>query len=318
MTNILSLQSLIVGLMLLCCVFVRPLAAFERSEDVAGSSDYQGLVRYPNAKIDKYSPAQQVEYQLALGVLKKVSGQLQPEYSNWVEGRLTRITYRIPDGHDERAAFNHFAGQLQAGELLFECHGRDCGSSNYWANSIFGIATLYGPEDNQHYRVTKLNSAGQELIVALYSIKRGNKRVYTHLDLLQPNSPVKLVSNPDTLLDKLRGNGYLRLTGISFDDQDRLLESSQQPLQQLAVALNKSTRLKLYVVGHLRGEQPLPQLMSRSLHRANSVVSALQQLGVGSERLDAQGVGPLAPVNKAGAVEGRGTEEGRIELVIRE
>ncbi|MEH6397376.1 OmpA family protein, partial [Pseudoalteromonas sp.] len=67
-------------------------------------------------------------------------------------------------------------------------------------------------------------------------------------------------------------------------------------------ALQKNTRLKLYVVGHLREKQSLEALQQRSLSRAQSVVDVLVQRGINSERLSAQGIGPLAPTKTSGSI----------------
>lgn len=297
-------------------LFGHQAAAFDRSEDVSGSTDYPGIERYPKSKIDIYSSRQSSDYQLALGSLKKVNGQLVPEYSERLEGRLTRITYRIPDGHKALTAFNHFAAQLSSADLLFECHGRECGSSSHWANQIFGIAKLYGPERYQHYRVARLKRNNDEILVVLYAVQRGNKRVYVHLDLLEPagQGVRDIAVNPETLLSNLLENKRLVLTGLTFDENDRLLEQSQKSIEQVVAALKKNVRLRVYVVGHIdgrTGDSTIDQLIERSQQRAAAVQTAIIKQGITANRLEAHGVGPLAPSSKPGL------QSGRIELVVR-
>lgn len=186
-------------------------------------------------------------------------------------------------------------------ELLFECHGRECGSSNQWANRIFGISKLYGPQRYQHYLAANISTADGPLLIALYSIQRGNKRVYTQLDLLVPEQGVatELAVNPETILAALKSKGVFNLRNLKFAQDDRLSTEASQRLASVIAALKKNNRLKVYVVGHLAGADDLDVLKQRSQQRADTVRQALVDGGVKSVRLSAQGVGPLAPIQQA-------------------
>lgn len=304
-------------LLLMVLTFSLPLSAFDISEDASGSSDYGGLVRYPSSKIDSYSVRQGVEYRLALGQLKNVNGILNPEYSSRLAGDLTRITYRIPDGHQSVSVFEHFKSVIpQPYTLLYECHGRECGSSNHWANHIFRVAKLYGPERYQHYLAARTIIAGQDVVVALYSIKRGNKRLYAHLDLLEVESEAARGLNvtASSLLNSLREEGRFVLPELGVDQQGTMAPEVSEFLTVVASVLKRDVRIKLYVVGHagpMKAAVTLDDLKARSLSRAQTVVDSLVQLGVDATRLTAHGVGPLAP--SANAYDGAD----RIELVLR-
>jgi len=286
---------------LLCFNF--PLSyAFEATEDVTGANDSQFFKRYPRSKIDSYSKTTTDDYLLALGAPKTVNGVMVLEYSERLSGSLTRHTYRSPDAEPSELVFAHFQTQLLslAHRVLFECHGRECGSSNQWANRIFDVRKLYGPERYQHYLAAQLNTEKGPLFVALYSIQRGNKRVYTQLDLLTPdgNSAMALDVNPDTILATLKSDGVFNLRNLQFDQDDKLTTDSTQSLSRVVAALNKNSRLKFYLTGHLAENGSLDSLKARSLLRAESVLQALVEQGIRAERLSAQGVGPLAPIKK--------------------
>lgn len=290
--------------------------AFEVTDDVMGSADYTGFDRYPGSKIDQYSRDQAIDYLLVLGKLKKIDNKLEPEYAQRLQGQLTRITYHIPEGNSAKQAYQFYAEQLSSAELLFECSARDCGSSSYWANQIFNISTLYGPDNYQHYSVYRKRLNEKELLIVLYSIMRGNKRVYAHLDFLETriNRTQDLSINPDTLLNSLRRNKYLALSELEFNEKDELVSESLSALATLVKALNKSIRLKFYLVGHLNQEanDTIDKLLARSLKRATEVKLALVKMGIESTRLEAHGVGPLAP-----AVKEDKASNGRIELVLK-
>ena len=162
-------------------------SAFAES-DLRGSSDYDGLKRYPLSWIVEYQSETSPDYLLALGKMKKKSGVIAPEASRRLSGQLRQITYRIPDGHSAVEAFDFIVGQLQQqkAEELFRCKSRQCGSSHQWANQVFGVSRLYGVDRTQSYIAVKLGGD----YIAVYSVKRGNKRVYLQLDILSDKPPV--------------------------------------------------------------------------------------------------------------------------------
>ena len=112
------------------------------------------------------------------------------------------------------------------------------------------------------------------------------------------------------MLTQFKQQGTFELANLKFDDQDKLTGNTTVLLDSVIAALQKNSRLKLYVVGHLRTDQGLEVSQQRSLTRAQSVVDVLVQSGIDSQRLSAQGVGPLAPVNQSGSID-------RIGLVVR-
>lgn len=290
----------------LCCFFVMPVQAFERDEDVAGAADATLFQRYAQSKIVAYKQLITSDYLLALGAPKTVNGVMTLDYSERLAGDLTRITYRAPDDYSSEQMFKHFTSQLNQSpyKVLFECHARECGNSNQWANRILNILKLYGPERYQHYMAVQVETQQGPVFVVLYSIKRGNKRVYTQLDVLQPKAGSfrQLSVNPDTILAQLKQQGMVTLSNLQFDGKDNVTSDAESLLDSVIAALQRNTRLKLYVVGHLREKQTLKILQQRSLSQAQSVVDLLVQKGINSERLSAQGVGPLAPTEKSDSI----------------
>ncbi len=84
-----------------------------------------------------------------------------------------------------------------------------------------------------------------------------------------------------------------RLNGVSFDAQDQL--SDEGGLALLRDTLINEPLLQVYIVSHLAGEQSLEELQARSQTRAQAIVDALVAMQIDASRLNAQGVGPLAP-----------------------
>lgn len=173
---------------LLCCL---SLVSFSvaASRDISNAEDYAKVERFPESFIVQYQQQENSDYRLALGGLEKINGVLAPEREQRLRGDLTRITYRIPENHSPEEAFEFVREQLnrQGAEQLYHCIGRDCGSSNQWANNIFRYSRLYGVDRTQRFASFRL----ADTAYMLYAVQRGNKRVYLRLDVLDTASGVE-------------------------------------------------------------------------------------------------------------------------------
>jgi len=261
--------------------------------------DHAVLSRLPGSEIVDYRVLDRTNYRLALGRMQRVNGRVTAGSEERLQGRLVRITYQIPSGYPGSDVFERLSGQLldgAAGEL-FRCQGRGCGSSNFWANDVFGNPILYGPETDQFYLAVSLGS-GEAVsgYAALYVVTRGNRRVYAHLDVLElPRDELDApAATAESLLLRLQQEGSAMVRGLTFSDDDRL--SDDNGLALLLETLSRDPMLRVYVVAHLRGEGSLQSLLQRSAARADLVVTRLVGEGIDAGRLNAQGVGPLAPV----------------------
>ncbi len=243
----------------------------QAATDTRGSSDHPLLERYPRAWIVNFDQLEAPDYRWVLGALEKVNGVLSTEQEQRLPGLLTRISYRIPPGVTAQQAFAYVQAQLEAGnaQLKFQCQGRACGSSNEWANKIFGYAKLYGVERSQSYAAWQLNNT----MVSLYSVQRGNKRVYLHLDLLEQKAPDQV--------QRLQREGYVRWPqGVEQDEMLAYLASSHR---------------MIWLVGHQQGVGEADVLQAQSRQMAEAVAQQLREAGVASERLQVFGAGALAP-----------------------
>lgn len=244
--------------------------------DVRGASDYPLLKRFPLSWIEGYQQRQTPEYLLMLSELKKVNNVVVADRRKPLEGELTRITYRIPEPHLPADAYNHFLQQIEAegGEILYRCSGRDCGSSHYWANDFFGISQLYGLDRTQYYLAAKLGND----YLALYTVQRGNRRVYLQLDIIA-------AQGADDLKQQLNVAGYatLSLEGLEPPEvTDRLV--------QLLAEFPASDRFWLVV--HQQGSDT-EAAIAASQRYAQQLGDGVRQAGY--EGIGALGVGPLVP-----------------------
>ncbi|MGB0467452.1 MAG: DUF4892 domain-containing protein [Pontibacterium sp.] len=245
--------------------------------DRSGAADYAGLDRFPLSYIVNYALREIPEYRLVLGGLEKVNGVITPEHEQRLKGHITKITYRIPAGHTSGESLHFLRDQLkqQGADILFECQSRDCGSSNYWANTIFHNAKLYGRDQSQRYLVAKKG----ERFYVIYTITRGNKRVYAHLEVLETRS--------SDLTAKLLEQGYVKV--------------GEQPLpESLFDYLKQHPDMQLWLVGFDRTQSSVQTGLDQSAVSARALQQQFLARGVEADRLHLFAVGALAPlmVNK--------------------
>ncbi|KWS41982.1 DUF4892 domain-containing protein [Pseudomonas amygdali pv. morsprunorum] len=191
--------------------------------DAPGSRDLEILPRLTDTEIVDYRPAAELERVYPMGSIRKISGQLRFDGQVSARGTLTSVTYQLPAEHTSDDAFTaaREALQQQGAELLFWCQARDCGESSLWANEVFGNAKLYGADDRQAYLLLRLAEPRSETLVALYSITRGNRRAYLHVEQFESAAPLgELLPTSATLLRQLKSTGKLVLPKLGGEPQE--------------------------------------------------------------------------------------------------
>ena len=126
------------------------------------------------------------DYLLGLGALQKIRGLWRHKASETITGDLQRVTWKANSGFTSEEGYDFLRGQLsQQGELLFECTGRQCGSSAQWASRVFEERLLYGHDDRQRYSAWRFIDEDATWSIVLYASDRANRRHYLHMDVLR-------------------------------------------------------------------------------------------------------------------------------------
>lgn len=199
------------------------LAILPARADVPGSEDLELLPRFPRAEIVDYQVRDSVERIYPQGALRRISGRLRMDAQLDVIGRLRTLTYELPLGHTSSDAFAQARTALftQGARPLHWCEGRECGASSLWANTVFGNARLYGPDEQQAYLLVQLAAPHQDSLLALYAVTRGTRRAYLHVELLESRAPLgEQLPNAETLLRQLKDAGYLALEQLPAEPGD--------------------------------------------------------------------------------------------------
>jgi outer membrane protein OmpA-like peptidoglycan-associated protein len=273
------------------------------------------LQAYPNAREVFHSAGQDDDFLLALGSYKKIDSSWVVDRSQHLSGAVERTTFELPADHHAESGFSFVKEQLDKYNLreLFHCKARDCGTSNSWANNHFKIIQLYGLDQYQFYGAYEITNADEKpFYVVLYAVMRGNKRAYVQLDVLHVNNVNEfgVASSPETLNKLLNTNGYFVFPDfVSKDAQGSLhLQVKQAHIQALADLLAAQPKLTLALVGHDYSASSIEQQQLQSKKNAEQIKAALAAAGVDTKRLQAFGLGSLAPA-------GRGDRSARVEIV---
>ena len=149
---------------------------------VSLASVLDDLELYQGAElVESVDERENTTHLIVLGALEKINHELEPEQSTISDGRKSSRTYYLPLARRTRDVSRFYREQLVLrGDLAFECQGRTCGSSSYWANRILGHAILYGPEQFQHYQIYELPDDGG--YVAVYVGQRATRKIYAHVE----------------------------------------------------------------------------------------------------------------------------------------
>ncbi len=113
----------------------------------------------------------------------------------------------------------------------------------------------------------------------------------------------------------IRATGHAAVYGITFDtDSAAIKPESAQAIGEITKLLKNDPGLKIYVVGHTDNTGSAEHNLKLSQDRAQSVMQALVQNGIGAARMKSYGCGQYAPVASNDSEEGKGKNR-RVELV---
>lgn len=306
-------KSSITTALVLCLVFTSTAGA----ADTAGSADLPDIGRFAGSEIDFYEVENYGSTTLANGPVRKEAGAERTALV--VEGAITRIVYKVPQGASALEVFRNFENRItEAG---------------------FTSIVSGGPEQFDYYTfmykhpVEKLRntSISNEIWYLSGEKSTGGSKIYVSL-IVSPHSGgdgqrARLISvttkamenqmvDAEKMLSSIAESGKVALYGIYFDtDSDNIKETSAPTLQEIARLLADNPDFNLIVVGHTDNQGSYDYNMDLSRRRADAVANSLSaDYGANSSRLRSAGVGFLAPAASNADEAGKQLNR-RVELV---
>ena len=267
---------------------------------VLAADDDQVISPFPGSRLVGQSvDTEVVDYQIITGPVERVATEFLPESSVYVRGVKSVRTFEILNERRTRVVGDYFKEQIvPRGEILFECEGRSCGSSNYWANSLFKRAILYGPEQFQHYFLAKLETDRFHYVI-IYVAQRATGKLYSHIETIAVPA-VRIVVDAEFVKSALQQQGKYIVEG---EVDDALLEA-------IVTAVDSSDFHQLALVAHdkLQKGDTIDSAIERTRGVAEGLKSRLLETGMVSSMISTHGAGPIAPLNSEMTA--------RIELVV--
>jgi outer membrane protein OmpA-like peptidoglycan-associated protein len=290
-----------------------------QEQDLEGSKDHPMISRYPGSWITAYVTSEYDEYLYPTGRVEND----KPTKSERLEGKITRITYRAPQGRSTLEVFRNFESALkQAGfQVLFSCALEACGTGNVSQNVNTENAVNFWhtePGTAQRHLSAKLSRPQGDVYVSLHIFNW--EGAIAQLDIIEMKAMESglVTVNAASLAGDISRTGHASVYGIYFDTgKADVKPESDATLKEIAKLLQEHPDLKLYVVGHTDSEGGFDMNLELSRRRGDAVVNVLtEKYGVAPARLRAFGDGPTAPVASNDTEEGRAKNR-RVELVKR-
>ncbi len=287
------------------------------ADEDAGSADYPEIGRFASSEITTYQVENYGETVLATGPVKSAADA--QETSRKVEGKITRIVYRVPPGSASLEVFRNFEARIgEAGyETVFSGGPGEIRPYEFRYKHPVEILEKISMSDEIHYLAVKKTAGGAEVYLSLLvSPHSGGDGLRVRLIAAETKAmEMRMVGAEKMRLD-IGETGKVALYGIYFDHDKAVIQPESKPaLDEIAKLLGAAGSLKLIVVGHTDNAGGLDYNVDLSRRRAKAVVDALiAGYGIAQNRLRSEGVGYLAPAASNDTEEGRALNR-RVELV---
>ncbi|WP_299079188.1 OmpA family protein [uncultured Ruegeria sp.] len=241
-----------------------------------------------------------------------------------VEGRVERFSWRLQAGSSttlQLLAPLRDQIEAQGFDILFECEARTCGGFDF----RFGTEVIPTPDMYVAIQDYRFLSATKESEVLSLLVSRNPPDGYVQMIRVTPlggpsPTPVVIeqtVAGTGGLLAEFERTGHVILDDLHFRTGEVALgDGPFASLTLLAGFLAENPGMRLALVGHTDDTGDLQANTSVSTRRAQAVRTRLINVhGVASDRVEAQGVGYLAPITSNATAEGRDLNR-RVEAVL--
>jgi outer membrane protein OmpA-like peptidoglycan-associated protein len=313
-----SRTTLLLGLLLAALPFA------SHAADVEGSKDHPLLSRFTGAEIKGYKQSAYDEAELPNAPIATKDGKMMT-----VEGRITRIGYRIDGSHSLLEIGRNYEQALAAGKFqtVYSCKDKECGGEfdSIVINSgrVMPVAFPAAFSNKQRAILAKRSGPDGDTWAFIYLMDDtdSNKANYVYEEIVEPKpmttGQVKVL-DAKGMQDALNSDGKVALYGIYFDtDKADVKPESKAELAEMAKLLNGNPKLKVYIVGHTDNQGQFAHNLELSQHRADAVAKALAtDYKVPAARMTAKSVASLAPVASNADDAGRAKNR-RVELVVQ-
>ncbi len=228
----------------------------------------------PNQVRSEGSVEEPHRYWWVRSALRRIERDFAPDDAERVEVRFRRWqVVEFDRAHDQADIFARVRQHWKDSdnyEEVFHCEGNGCGTSQHWANEVFGESILYGLNRHQHYST---GTVGDDIRV-LYAVRRGTQLNYLYwLEAVRTDPADRLAEN--------------------LQSGDALLASAFPPVVWESVLANHPD-WELVLVGH-DYSRDTDQALASGRREAENFLAEWEAQGIDGDRIRLESVGYLAP-----------------------
>jgi len=285
--------------------------------DTTGSADYPEVGRFDGSEIEFYETENYDSTTFANGpVLKESDAESTAQV---VEGAVTRIVYKIPQGSSALEVFRNFENRImQAGFTSIVSGGPEQFSyyTFMYNHPVEKLSNTSMSNEIWYLSAEKSTGDSKTYISLIVSPHSGGDGQRARLIAVTTKAMENRMLDAEKMLSSISESGKVALYGIYFDtDSANVKDTSAPTMQEIARLLTDNPDLKLIVVGHTDIQGGYEYNMDLSRRRADAVANSLSSdYGASSSRLRSAGVGYLAPAASNAGDAGRQLNR-RVELV---
>lgn len=296
------------------CMFCSPVF----SQDIEGSQDHPIAGRYDGSEIVAYEAVEFDEQDFL------TESGWNEHSTTTLEGEITRIAYRMPDGATTLQVLRGFEERLSdAGfEVLFTCVGirgdEGCGPQIEPKGAWIPLSGFNFTRDTTRVLFASRNTETQEVNIQITVGETHNGPVFGSIVISEQAQFENRVIDAEGVSSELTAQGKMAFYDILFETGSADLKSSSDAtLRVISEVISESEGLNVIVVGHTDNQGALDFNIELSRARAEAVRNRLvSAFAVPEDRISAAGVAFLAPVSTNTTAEGR-TLNRRVEIVVR-
>ena len=285
--------------------------------DVAGGADYAEVGRFQGSEITRYEVENYAQTTLATGPVQS-AGDVENTFLT-VEGKVTRILYRVPPGVSALELFRNFEATIEEASYDELFSGGPAEIDGYTFQYQHPVEILDGTSigNEIYYLAAKKQAGGSDIYLALLvSPHSGGDGQRVRLIAAETKTMEIQMINAAGMRSAIAETGKVTLYGMYFDTDSATVKSDSAPtLEEITELLRNSPDLDIIVAGHTDSAGGYDYNISLAERRAQAVATVLiDEYGVDASRLGSAGVGYLAPAASNETEEGRGLNR-RVELV---
>ena len=291
-------------LKIMTAIFMVATVITATSNAIAENDGHPLITAFEGSYIESQEVKEFDKQQLVIGKVQQ-NGTVKTEK---IEGKVTRIDYRDPDNRSSLERMRNYEQAFKKGgfEIIYNCNKEECGPE-------IQIDTIgfYPPE---RYLTAFLKRKEGNVWIGVFVAAGPWTKIRIVEEKPMETGMVKVTA--DILKKNILKDGHMAVYGIYFDTgKSDIKPESSEMIKEIATLLQKNPSLQIYIVGHTDNAGKLKDNIELSNKRAVAVVKELiTRYKIDASRLEAGGVGPLAPVATNDTKEGKELNR-RVEIV---